>query len=50
LKACYQARVEAGVKPQLAKVSLARQIASIALTLWKKGELFDEGKLRQETV
>jgi hypothetical protein len=29
------------MKPELARVTLARKIAAMALILWKKGESFD---------
>jgi hypothetical protein len=36
LKDVYDACVGRGVREELAKVTLARKIASIALRLWKK--------------
>jgi len=46
----YQACVARGTKPELAKITLARKIASIALRLWKKGELWDPDKLTMQTT
>lgn len=40
----YEALVERGLKPELALVTLARKIATLTLTLWKKGERFDVTK------
>ena len=37
----YTTRVAEGMKPELARLTLARKIAAIALTLWKKGEGFN---------
>src|ERR1700736_4033140 len=34
---CYQACVARGVKPHLARLTLARKIAAITLLVWKKG-------------
>src|SRR5216684_915952 len=34
----YQQRLAAGLRPEMARLTLARKIAAIALTLWKKGE------------
>jgi hypothetical protein len=34
------------MKPTMARLTLARKIAAITLTLWKKGEGFDAEKLR----
>jgi hypothetical protein len=46
----YEASVDRGVDKELAKVTLARKIAPVALRPWKKGEIFDAKKLTiQET-
>jgi hypothetical protein len=37
----YSGLLAKGMKPELARVTLARKIAAITLTLWKKGECFD---------
>ena len=37
----YQVRLEKGIAPQLARLTLARKIAAVALALWKKGAKFD---------
>jgi transposase len=37
----YAKLLAKGTKPELARVTLARKIAAITLTLWKKGEPFD---------
>jgi transposase len=50
LKDLYEACVAHGTKPELARVTLARKIASIALCLWKKGELWDPKKLTLQTT
>ncbi len=41
----YRALLDDGTKPPLAKLTIARQIASITLGLWKKGEEYDPKKL-----
>ena len=46
----YKASLARGVKDDLAKVTLARKIASVALRLWKKGELFDPKKLTMQAT
>jgi hypothetical protein len=38
------------VKPELAKVTLARKIVSITLRLWKKGEFWDPKKLTMQST
>jgi transposase len=50
LKDSYEASVARGVDEDMAKVTLARRIASIALRLWKRGELWDPNKVRQATT
>jgi transposase len=40
----YEALIARGLKPELALVTLARKIATLTLTLWKKGEKFDVTK------
>ncbi|NIP74140.1 MAG: hypothetical protein GWO16_14465, partial [Gammaproteobacteria bacterium] len=47
LQDCYQERLAAGMPEPLASVTLARKLAAIALTLWKKGEHFDPSKLTE---
>jgi len=39
-----------GMKPELARVTLARKIAAITLTLWKKGEPFDQGYVKPQAA
>src|SRR5215468_10258991 len=46
----YEARVAKGVKPHLARLTLARKIAAITLLVWKKGERFDAEHLKQQAA
>jgi len=46
----YVARVEKGMRPTMARLTLARKIAAITLTLWKKGESFDAEKLKPQAA
>jgi hypothetical protein len=41
----YERLLEAGTKPNLAKLTLARQIAAITLVLWRSGEVYDPKRL-----
>jgi len=50
LQGFYQERVAAGIKPEMAQLTLARKIAAIALTIWKKGESFDPAKLKAQAA
>jgi transposase len=46
----YVARVESGMRPTMARLTLARKIAAITLTLWKKGVSFDPKQLQRQTA
>jgi transposase len=46
----YQASLARGVDEDLAKLTLARKIAAVALRLWKKGETFDPKKLTMQAT
>ena len=46
----YAARVARGIKPAMARLTLARKIAAITLTIWKKGERFDAEHLKQQAA
>jgi len=37
----YHQRLQAGIKPNLAKLTLARRIAAIVLSMWKHQEVYD---------
>jgi hypothetical protein len=50
LKEFYQASLANGIKPTMARLTLARKIAAITLTLWKKGENFDTEKLKLQAA
>lgn len=45
LKESYDRCVAGGVREEMARLTLARKIASIVLRLWKKGELWDPTKV-----
>lgn len=44
-KPYYERLLARGLRPELAQVTLARKIAAITLSLWKKGESFEPKKL-----
>jgi hypothetical protein len=46
----YLALLEKGMRPSMARLTLARKISAITLTLWKKGVSFDPQQLRQQTA
>jgi transposase len=45
-KPYYDALIQRGMDPSIARVTLARKIAAITLAIWKKGERYDAKKLK----
>jgi transposase len=50
LRDFYVARVEKGMRPTMARLTLARKIATITLTMWKKGVGFDPQNLPRQAA
>ena len=50
LKDVYDRCVAGGVRKEMARLTLARKIASIVLRLWKKGELWDPTKVTMQAT
>jgi transposase len=50
LRDFYQARLEKGIRPTMARLTLARKIAAITLILWKRGVSFDPQQLQRPAV
>ena len=48
LHADYQRQLAAGTKPNLARLTLARRIAAIALAMWKHNEEYDPARHRRK--
>ena len=48
LQDLYQGMVERGMRPELARVTLARKLAAVVLHVWKTGERYDPNKLTQQ--
>ncbi len=46
----YAARLAKGIRPEMARLTLARKIAAITLTIWKKGGRFDAQYLKPQTA
>ncbi len=42
----YGAKVKEGTKSSLVLLTLARKISAITLSIWKKGEKYDDKKLK----
>ncbi len=43
----YQRLLDGGTKPNLAKLTIARQIAAITLAVWRSQERYDPRKLKE---
>jgi transposase len=46
----YERLLTKGIKPPMARLTLARKIAAITLTLWKKGVRFDPEQLKSQAA
>ena len=46
----YTSLLAKGMKPDMARLTLARKIAAITLTLWKKGGSFDAEHLKSRAA
>ncbi len=46
----HVARVDKGIRPTMARLTLARKIAAITLTMWKKGVSFDPKQLHRQAA
>src|SRR5580700_11281784 len=50
LRDFYVALLAKGMKPEMARLTLARKIAAVSLTIWKKGVDFDAKQLDQQAA
>jgi hypothetical protein len=46
----YQGLLSQGMKPAMARLTLARKMAAITLTIWKKGAHFDAEQLKPQAA
>jgi hypothetical protein len=46
----YDALLAKGMKPTMARLTLARKMAAITLSVWKKGDRFDAQHLRRQAA
>lgn len=49
-KSWYAGLLARGLRPELARVTIARKIAAITLAVWKKGEAFDAEKIIKQAA
>ena len=47
LQQWYRAMVDRGMRPEMARLTLAQKIAAMVLTLWKKGARYDPRVIAQ---
>ena len=50
LREFYVGLLDKGMRPEMARLTLARKIAAITLTLWKRGESFDAEQLKTQAA
>jgi hypothetical protein len=50
LRDFYQAMVVRGMRPEMARLTLARKFAALTLRLWKTGERYDPAKLTERST
>jgi transposase len=50
LQEFYATLLAKGIRPDMVRLTLARKIAAITLTIWKKGVTFDAKPLKQQTA
>ena len=46
----YRNLLAKGMKPSMARLTLARKLAAIVLAVWKKGARFDPGELKPQAA
>jgi hypothetical protein len=46
----YSALLVKGMRPEMARLTLARKIATIVLIVWKRGVCFDANHLKPQTA
>ena len=46
----YEGLLAKGLLPAMARLTLARKIAAITLSVWKKGEAFDAERLKPQAA
>jgi transposase len=50
LRELFMAKVAHGIRPALARLTLARKLAAITLTIWKKGDFYDSERLKSSAA
>ncbi len=47
---CYERMLAKGIQPPMARLTLARKIAALTLSIWKKGKAFNAKHLKPQTA
>jgi hypothetical protein len=47
-QAGYEARLQQGMDPALARLTIARQLVAITLSIWKRGEKFNVERMKKQ--
>jgi transposase len=50
IKSIYTRQVEKGIRPEMARLTVARKLAAVTLRVWKSGEAYDESKLTRRAA
>lgn len=50
VKKIYQRLTSKGIRPEMARLTIARKLAAVALAMWKSGEEFDDKKLTRQAA
>lgn len=50
IKSIYRRQVERGVRAEMARLTVARKLAVVALRVWKRGEEYDSSKLTRRAA
>jgi transposase len=50
IKVIYQQQVDRGVRPEMARLTVARKLSAVTLSMWKSGGEYDEGKLTKRAA
>ncbi len=49
-QAAFEARVQAGMEPSLARLTIARKLAATTLAVWKRGEQFSPERMKTQVA
>ena len=46
----YEGLLKNGMREEMARLSVARKLAAVVLSVWKSGESFDEGRIMKKAA